>query len=72
MEANNCPFQLLVFFTAPGLAWQPALKTTKVKLDLLTNTDMLLTVEKGHRGGILINLGIFTIFINMEKLITNT
>ena len=27
-------------------------KKTKVKLDLLTDTDMLLTVEKGIRGGI--------------------
>ena len=34
------------------IAWQPALKKTKVKLDLLTDTDMLLIVEKGIRGGI--------------------
>ena len=30
-----------------GLAWQAALKKTKVKLDLLTDIDMLLMVEKG-------------------------
>ena len=36
----------------PGLAWQGALKNTKVKLDLLTGIDMLLMVEKGIRGGI--------------------
>ena len=35
------------FLSAPGLAWQAALKKTKVKLDLLTDIDMLLTVEKG-------------------------
>ena len=35
-----------------GLAWQAALKKTKVKLDLLTDIDMLLMVEKGIRGGI--------------------
>ena len=38
------------FLSAPGLAWQAALKKTKVKLDLLTDVDMLLTVEKGMRG----------------------
>ena len=40
------------FCSAPGLAWQAALKKTKVKLDLLTDIDMLLMVEKGIRGGI--------------------
>ena len=40
------------FFSAPGLAWQAALKKAKVKLDLLTNIDMFLMVEKGIRGGI--------------------
>ena len=38
--------------SAPGLALQGALKKTKVKLDLLTDIDMLLIVEKGIRGGI--------------------
>ena len=33
------------FLTAPGLAWQAALKKTKVKLDLLTDINMLLMVE---------------------------
>ena len=37
------------FISAPGLAWQAALKNTKVKLDLLTDINML---EKGIRGGI--------------------
>ena len=37
------------FFSATGLAWQAALKKTEVKLELLTDTDMLLMVEKGIR-----------------------
>ena len=41
------------FFTAAGLAWQAHLKKTGVKLELLTNYDMLLMVEKGIRGSIL-------------------
>ena len=40
------------FLSAPGLAWKEALKMTKVKLDLLTDTDILLMVEKGMRGGL--------------------
>ena len=40
------------FFSALGLTWQAALKVTKVKLNLLTDIDMLLMVEKGIRRGI--------------------
>ena len=40
------------FFLAPGLAWQAASKKIKVKLDLLTDIDILLMVEKGLRGRI--------------------
>ena len=38
--------------SAPGLAWLACLKKTDVKLELLTDFDMLLMVEKGIRGGI--------------------
>ena len=40
------------FLSAPGLAWQAALKKTKVKLDRLTDINMLLMVEKGITRGI--------------------
>ena len=40
------------FLSAPGLAWQACLKITKVKLELLTDANMLLMVEEGIRGGI--------------------
>ena len=40
------------FLAAPELAWKACLKKTKVKLELLTDIDMLLIVAKGIRGGI--------------------
>ena len=40
------------YYTAPGLAWDACLKLTGIKLELLTDLDMLLLFEKGVRGGI--------------------
>ena len=41
-----------VKFVSPlGLAWQAALKKIAVKLEFLTDIDMLLMVEKNIRGG---------------------
>ena len=37
------------FVSAPGLAWQACLKKTGVKLELITDYDMILMVEKGIR-----------------------
>ena len=54
------------FSSAPGLTWQAALKQTKVKLNVLTNIDMLLMVEKSDRGGIIM------LFVDIWKLIKNT
>ena len=40
------------FYTSPGLVWKACLKQTGIKLELLTDPDMLLMFEWGIRGGI--------------------
>ena len=40
------------FLSAPRLAWQACLKKSEIKLELLTDADMLLMVEEGIRGSI--------------------
>lgn len=40
-----------IYYTSPGLAWQADLKKTVVRLDLLTDPDMHLFIEKSLRGG---------------------
>ena len=40
------------FLPALGLAWQECFKKKEVKLELLTDINMLLMVEKKIRGGI--------------------
>ena len=40
------------YYTSPGLAWDACLKITDVKLELLSNVDMLLMIERGIRGGV--------------------
>ncbi|GBM62952.1 hypothetical protein AVEN_7242-1 [Araneus ventricosus] len=37
---------------SPGLAWQAALKMTNVKLDLFTEYDLHLLIERGIRSGV--------------------
>ena len=40
------------FFSSPGLAWKACLKCTGIKLELLTDPEMLLMFERRIRGGI--------------------
>ena len=40
------------YYTSPGLSWDALLKKTGVKLELLTDHDQHLFIEKGLRGGI--------------------
>ena len=40
------------YYTAPGLAWDVLLKITGVNVELFTDIDMLLMIERGIRGGI--------------------
>ena len=52
--SEKCVYELdpIKLISAPGPAWQAALKKTKVELDLLTDGDTLLMIEKGIREGI--------------------
>ena len=50
MSLQICKLETARFLNPPGLAWQGALKKTKIKWNLLTNTDILLLVKKSMRG----------------------
>ena len=49
---KNYGLDPVYYYTAPGLAWDAMLKMTNINLELLSNIDMLLMVEKGIRGGV--------------------
>ena len=40
------------YFSSPGLSWDSMLKMTGIKLDLISDVDMRLFIEKGMRGSI--------------------
>ena len=40
------------YFSSPGLSWDAICKMTNIELKLISNTEMLLLIEKGMRGGI--------------------
>ena len=49
---DNYKLDPLWYYTAPPLAWDAALKISKIELELITDPDMYLMVENGIRGGI--------------------
>ena len=49
---KNYGLDPVYYYTAPGLAWDACLKMTKINLELLSDVDKLLMIEKGIRGGI--------------------
>ena len=40
------------YFSSPGLSWDAILKMTGIKLELISDIEMYLFIEKGMRGGI--------------------
>ena len=42
----------LHYYTSPGLAWDAMLEYTGTELDLISDSDMYLMIEKGIRGGV--------------------
>ena len=52
MCLNICELDPVYFLSAPGLAWQACLRKRGVELELITDYDMILMIEKGIRGGI--------------------
>ena len=40
------------YFSSPGLSWDAMFKITAIELELISNIDMYLFIEKGMRGGI--------------------
>ena len=53
---NTCLFQYKLdpahYYSSPGMSWDALLKITGVELELLTDYDQHMFIEKGIRGGI--------------------
>ena len=53
------------FYTSPGLAWKVCLKRSGIRLELLTDPDMLLMFERGSEVELLKR------FVNTHRQIIN-
>ena len=49
---KQCGLDPAHYYTSPGLSWDALLKKTGVSLELITDYDQHLFIEKGMRGGI--------------------
>ena len=49
---NYYGFDPCRYFSSPGLSWDAMLKMTGVELELISDIDMHLFIEKGMRGNI--------------------
>jgi len=50
MAMNNFKLDPAHYFSLPGLAWDAALKMSKVKLELITDINKYIFLELGMRG----------------------
>ena len=59
------------FVSAPGLAWQPCLKKTGAKLELITYYDMILMIEKvlGIENYKIRLIHVFILFLTFRPLL---
>ena len=62
---SNNKLDPVYYLSAPEFSSHSCLKMTGIKLELLTDNNMLLLFEKGIRGGIC------NVIINMQKLVIN-
>src|SRR6266853_5245335 len=52
LEKDNYGLDPCYYYSTPGLTWDCGLKYTKVKLELLTDYNMVMFTEKSKRGGL--------------------
>ena len=68
-----CQLDPLYFVSAPGLVWQACLKKTEVKLELITDYDMVVMIEKGIKVEFAKqHTGILKQIINISKIMIKT